>query len=409
LRNSYKSPFSVYTKFIELNLYLDNRSGVMKFFKTNIVSILLLSLGAVAIALPGIISSVCIVLIVLISIINLKLKQSAINNAEAEMLAQQSALEESHIDKDWVHDLARKIIPVWVNQTETVRDQTEAAINGISDQFAIIVSDMNDTINVVSGESTGDDVGMVVQSSEVQLSVVLSVLQEAASAKTEMLENIQSLSGYMEELDKMAEEVGNLANQTNLLALNAAIEAARAGESGRGFAVVADEVRNLSIQSGETGKRINDGVGQVRDSISSVVTVASDSVQRDEVALENSREVIGNVMSKLNSVLSNLSKNEDILKAKTSEVQHEISGVLVNLQFQDRVSQIITAVITNQLEFKNEVDTFLELIESGKEPNAIDVDLWVEKMKEHYTTEEQHRNHHGDESAAVEEEEITFF
>ena len=409
MRNSYKSPFSVYTKFIELNLYLDNRSGVMKFFKTNIVSILLLSLGAVAIALPGIISSVCIVLIVLISIINLKLKQSAINNAEAEMLAQQSALEESHIDKDWVHDLARKIIPVWVNQTETVRDQTEAAINGISDQFAIIVSDMNDTINVVSGESTGDDVGMVVQSSEVQLSVVLSVLQEAASAKTEMLENIQSLSGYMEELDKMAEEVGNLANQTNLLALNAAIEAARAGESGRGFAVVADEVRNLSIQSGETGKRINDGVGQVRDSISSVVTVASDSVQRDEVALENSREVIGNVMSKLNSVLSNLSKNEDILKAKTSEVQHEISGVLVNLQFQDRVSQIITAVITNQLEFKNEVDTFLELIESGKEPNAIDVDLWVEKMKEHYTTEEQHRNHHGDESAAVEEEEITFF
>jgi len=381
----------------------------MTFLKNNLIWFVLVVLGIAAIALPGIVSSICVVLIIFFSIFNLLRQSKKLKNLESEMQAHLTAQSENHIDKDWVHDLARKIIPVWVNQTETVRDQTEEAINGISNQFGVIVNDMNDTINVVSGENTGEDVGMVVQSSEVQLSVVLSVLQEAATAKTEMLDNIQSLSSYMEELDKMAEEVGNLANQTNLLALNAAIEAARAGESGRGFAVVADEVRNLSIQSGETGKRINDGVGQVRDSIANVVKVASDSVQRDEVALENSREVIGNVMTKLNSVLSNLSKNEDILKAKTSEVQSEISGVLVNLQFQDRVSQIITAVIKNQQDFKNEVDTFLELIESGQQPNAVDVDLWVEKMKEHYTTEEQHLDHHGDDSAAVEEEEITFF
>ena len=381
----------------------------MNFIKNNVISFVLIALGVAAIYLPGIVSSACIILIVFISIISLTQKAAAIKSIKAEMQVQALEHVDKHIEKDWVHDLVQKIIPVWVNQTETVRDQTEDAINGISDQFAVIVNDMNETISVVSGENSGDDVGMVVQSSEVQLSVVLSVLQEAASAKTEMLENIQSLSSYMEELDKMAEEVGNLANQTNLLALNAAIEAARAGESGRGFAVVADEVRNLSIQSGETGKRINDGVGQVRDSISNVVRVASDSVQRDEVALENSREVIGNVMKKLNTVLSNMSQNEDILKAKTSEVQNEISGVLVNLQFQDRVSQIITAVIQNQQDFKDEVDTFLGLIESGQEPNAVDVDLWVEKMKEHYTTEEQHRNHHGDDSAVVDEEEITFF
>ena len=381
----------------------------MNFVKNNIILFVLIALGVAAIVLSGIVSSVCVVLIVSISIFSLKRGATALRHVEAEMQDQISAQANNHIDKDWVHELVQKIIPVWVNQTETVRDQTETAINGISDQFGVIVNDMNDTMSVVSGENSGEDVGMVVQSSEVQLSVVLSVLQEAATAKTEMLDNIQSLSSYMEELDKMAEEVGNLANQTNLLALNAAIEAARAGESGRGFAVVADEVRNLSIQSGETGKRINDGVGQVRDSISNVVKVASDSVQRDEVALENSREVIGNVMSKLNLVLSSMSENQEILKSKNNEVQNEISGVLVNLQFQDRVSQIITAVIINQQDFKNEVDTFLELIESGREPNAIDVDLWVEKMKEHYTTEEQHRNHHGDGSASVEDEEITFF
>jgi len=313
--------------------------------------------------------------------------------------------------KDWVHELIQKILPVWINQEETVRSQTEDSISSITNQFANIVSDMNDTMGLVSGENMGgEDVSMVVQHSEVQLSVVLSVLEEAATAKTEMLQTIQNLSGYMEDLTKMSEEVGSLAKQTNLLALNAAIEAARAGESGRGFAVVADEVRSLSVQSGETGQRINDGVGQVRESIVKVVKVASDSVERDEVALENSRAVIGAVMSKLNSVLSELSEHKVILKDKTGEVQREISEVLVNLQFQDRVSQITAAVIQNQEDFKAEVDTFMQLVESNQKPNSVDVDAWVDNMKRHYTTDEQHRDHHGENVDAEDtEEEITFF
>ena len=374
-----------------------------------ILPLALMGMAIAAAMLDGVISTVLIALVVMLSVVALRNKDKTIQQLDKELVEQQLQAAEKPLAKDWVHELAQKIIPVWVSQSETVRQQTEESITGISSQFATIVADMNDTLNVVSGQSSGEDVGMVVQSSEVQLSVVLAVLQEAASAKTEMLENIQSLSSYMEELDKMAEEVGNLANQTNLLALNAAIEAARAGESGRGFAVVADEVRNLSVQSGETGKRINDGVDQVRGSIASVVTVASDSVQRDEVALENSRAVITNVMNKLQSVLGEMTQSENILKEKNTEVQQEISGVLVNLQFQDRVSQILSAIIRNQEDFKAEVDTFVSLIESGQAPNQIDVDEWVEKMKHHYTTEEQHRDHDGNGSADATNEEIEFF
>ncbi len=363
-------------------------------------------IAVAAIFTSGLVSDALIVILLIISIATFLIKSSATANKSTEIeLAENDSSQV--IEKDWVHDLAQKIIPVWISQAETVRTQTEDSINGITVQFASIVNDMNETMEMVSGEN-GEDIGAVVQSSEVQLSVVLSVLEEAAAAKTEMLETIQGLSGYMEDLDKMAEEVGSLAKQTNLLALNAAIEAARAGESGRGFAVVADEVRNLSVQSGSTGKRINDGVALVRDSILEVVKVASDSVARDEVALENSRAVIGNVMTKLHSVLSELSGQKEILKNKTSEVQNEISGVLVNLQFQDRVSQITAAVIQNQQDFQNEVDTFIQLIDAGQAPNEVDVNAWVENMKRHYTTQEQHDDHHGEDSAA-EEEEITFF
>lgn len=379
----------------------------MDYAKKHFISSILILTGIAAIFTSGVISSVLAALLLVISLIALAKKSEQIIKIQNDAELQKQQVKP--VELDWVHDLIQKIIPVWANQTETVRQQTEKSINGIAEQFGKIITDINETLAVVSNQGDGEDIGMVVQSSEVQLSVVLAVLEEAASAKTEMLDNIQSLSSYMEELDKMAEEVGNLANQTNLLALNAAIEAARAGDSGRGFAVVADEVRNLSIQSGETGKRINDGVDQVRGSIASVVKVASESVQRDEVALENSRSVIGNVMTKLQDVLSELTENSAILKDKTTEVHGEISGVLVNLQFQDRISQILSAVIINQQKFKAEIDTFISLIESGQQPNKVDVDGWVESMRMHYTTEEQHRNHEGSDAVNVRNEEIELF
>ncbi|MBO5387387.1 MAG: HAMP domain-containing protein, partial [Lachnospiraceae bacterium] len=50
----------------------------------------------------------------------------------------------------------------------------------------------------------------------------------------------------IEQVKKIADEIGEIASQTSMLSLNAQIEAARAGEQGKGFAVVATEVGSLS-------------------------------------------------------------------------------------------------------------------------------------------------------------------
>lgn len=374
--------------------------------KIFIAAIIMAGFGAIFTS--GLIATLLISCVILISVTGLIIQKGRINHLTREIEDTKKQEKNHVIEADWVHELIPRIMPVWMAQTETARMQTEQAVTELSAQFGKIVNDLNETLDVVESEA-GEDVSSAVNSSEVQLSVVLNVLQEAASAKTEMLEKVESLSTYMEELDKMALEVGNLANQTNLLALNAAIEAARAGESGRGFAVVADEVRNLSIQSGETGKRINEGLEQVRGSITDVVKVATDSVKRDDVALDNSKEVIGNVMSKLHKTLSELSQREGLLKNKSTEVRNEITGVLINLQFQDRVSQILGGVLSNQTDFKDEVDTFVRLSAAGSEPNQVNVEEWVNNMKKHYTTEEQHLNHAGDSTANVADEDIEFF
>jgi methyl-accepting chemotaxis protein len=322
---------------------------------------------------------------------------------EAELKAQQSH-EIQGLDR-----LCTGVLPVWSGQIEMARSHTEESITELAVRFANLSQRLEAAVSASHGGGGGNMVALFERSHD-ELNSIVASMRSALDSKAAMLREINDLAKFTGELQKMAEDVGNIASQTNLLALNAAIEAARAGEAGRGFAVVADEVRKLSSLSGDTGKKIVTMVGTIGEAITSTLSVSEQYTRQDEKMASTSSEVIESVLSNLRSAADHLGDSTETLRRAGHEIGGEISEVLVALQFQDRVSQVLVHVRNDLGRLEQCLHDGANEISQGRSPQPLDTDAWLADLAKTYTMKEQVDVHGGKSGATAQaESEITFF
>ena len=303
-------------------------------------------------------------------------------------------------------------MPIWAKQVESSRQQTETAIVELTSRFTGISERLQETVQAsqqAAGELDGqnaDGALKVLAQSDSELSQVIDSLKATQASRDETLTQVRSLTAYTGELRTMAADVAAIAAQTNLLALNAAIEAARAGEAGRGFAVVADAVRSLSSKSSETGQQMSAKVDIINNAITQLVQAASSGADQDSHSVAESEQSIQHVLQRFQSITGRLAESADLLKQESYGIRDEMTEMLVSLQFQDRVSQILTHVRDN-------IDSLhTHLQQSSQSPDeavAINAREWLARMESTYATDEQRRTHRGESAAQQNSQEITFF
>lgn len=307
-----------------------------------------------------------------------------------------------------------KVMPVWSGHIETSRQQMETAISALSEDFSRIVDQLDEAVHsasIASGSVEDSDNGLVAvfARSESQLAAVVSSQKMAMNSMMAMLEKVQGLNQFIDELHTMAAEVAKIAAQSNLLALNAAIEAARAGELGRGFAVVAKEFRMLSNQSGETGRNIAQKVELISNAILSTCRVAEESVQQEDGAMVESESAINSVLNDFRNVTDSLQKSSEVLKDASVGIKDEIGQALVQLQFQDRVNQILSHVKTSIEQLPGYLAIAGDEFRRDGELQALDPSKLLLEMKNTYVMSDQRAVHSGEAVAKRNDSDITFF
>jgi methyl-accepting chemotaxis protein len=312
--------------------------------------------------------------------------------------------------------LCERVLPIWSRQTETARLQTETAVDSLTGRFAEINDRLGAAIDAsqrAAGGLAGDDgeSGLleILKTCRDELNTIIVDLRAVVEVKQGLLTRITDLAGHIGDLKAMATAVAAIADQTNLLALNASIEAARAGNAGRGFAVVADEVRKLSGQSGQTGHNIAAKVEAVNASILATLKMAEQYAQRDTEVSEGSEQIIREVLDRFQQAGVGLSDSAQLLQLEGGAIQTEIAEVLVALQFQDRVSQILSQVTADQARIEERVKEARRECAAGQQPPPIDSDEWLARLQQTYTTLEQLSNHQGSLATSPAKSEITFF
>ena len=170
--------------------------------------------------------------------------------------------------------------------------------------------------------------------------------QEGGESISTMNESMAKVMKSSEDMIGIIEIINDISDRINLLSLNAAIEAARAGDAGKGFAVVAEEISKLADQTASSTKnidsliransaeiskemsdldqttsilkRIIEGIGRMKDEVTSISTVAGEQLE----TAEQVRLLSADIYLRANEVLEIAASQQDSLDAISSSISN---------------------------------------------------------------------------------------
>ena len=290
--------------------------------------------------------------------------------------------------------LLSEVLPIWQQHVTTSRTQIEEATTDLVVNFSRISDEFESAgfrTSTDNADPQAPTTSTLLAMCEQDLRQVVSALSEISRSKGEMSLSMTELAKGTQDLQAMAHGVAQIAAQTNLLAINAAIEAAHAGDSGRGFATIAKEIRVLSQLSAQTAHQITEKIERVTKIMHDTSDAATKATTQEASIVEHSSRSVHGVLTHMRQ----LSEDAQTMKERGQAIRSDIEQLVVSMQFQDRVSQILTVVDHDIRRLKGRAD------QTDQDDPVPDSGEWLQELQSHYTMRDQHRSPGGSTAQAV--------
>lgn len=211
--------------------------------------------------------------------------------------------------------------------------------NSIED-FGCAIEGIYSSLNEVKENSL--NIQTEANSSNENMSTLKASMQNVTSTFDDLIIKITTLNGNINNITEITKLINDIADQTNLLALNAAIEAARAGDAGRGFAVVSDEIRHLAEQVKEFSEKINSIISNISDDtdimVSSTETVKIELNEQDkdiDHTIKSFKSINGLIQTIIPKIVS--------VSESASKINNDKNTILMNVGDASSVSKEVSS------------------------------------------------------------------
>ena len=287
-----------------------------------------------------------------------------------------------------VYHHATEVLRYELPQTANLVEDSVKEMSSRFSQLSAGIKEQSDTVRKISELANSLDLG----NEKISLEEFTKLFSETLSDSIEkilfvskraitMVYMLDEAIKQIASIETFVTDIRNITKKANLLALNANIEAARAGEAGKGFNVVANEVKQVSETIRQIADSINERIGMVSKSVSEGYAVLSDVATTD---------MSDNLMAqdRLNTLMGSLLKQKqhfsDVLQNSATvgdEISSTISGMVMNLQFQDRTSQYVGSSV-RLLEFMDKAMSDLKAENEREFPELAGIEPSIKLVDE---------------------------
>lgn len=252
-----------------------------------------------------------------------------------QVMSQSLATMVTNLDKS-MHALRSELTAV-ESRSKNIAELTSSQQQSTA-MIATAMTEMASSANQVasSANDTAQSTDEADKQSQQTQSLIRSTVDNIQGLATQLNTASQAVSDLDQDVNnivKVLDVIGDIAEQTNLLALNAAIEAARAGEQGRGFAVVADEVRNLA-------GRTQDSTKEIQNMISNLQAGSHNAIQTMEICAETSESTVTESMSASDALQQIVTSLESITAMSQQIATAAAEQTLVSDDISQRINLI---------------------------------------------------------------------
>ncbi len=194
-------------------------------------------------------------------------------------------------------------------------------------------------------ENGSPTVSGTIQDCRAMLAHLSNRLEHSGNTYARAIHQMETTSGAVRRIFTVLQELDQASFASRIIALNAKIEAVHLGALGSGFEVVAEQISSQSARSTELTASVVTVLKNLTGAMDSATAELKELAETDRAEANRSREEASQTLAKLEQASARMQETVSETCKASETLYVQISRAIVNMQFQDRVSQRLGHVI----------------------------------------------------------------